>query len=85
MQLTKSRAVLEHEVGGTVDLLAWPFGLFDAELIAHARAAGYVAAFTLERRHSLASDDVMALPRYLVRDSDRGPAFARLLMGAASP
>ena len=41
----KSKAVLEQKLGGKVDLLAWPFGIYDPELMAWAQAAGYVAAF----------------------------------------
>jgi hypothetical protein len=60
-------------------MLAWPFGIYDDELINKARTAGYVAALTLERRHASRSDSVMALPRYLITDRDRGTRFARLI------
>lgn len=84
MQLAKSKAVLAREVGGRVDMLAWPFGLHDDDLERRAQAAGYVAAFTLERRHARRGDDVMALPRYLMTDAVQGRAFARLLAGPGS-
>jgi len=35
-----------------VDLLAWPFGIFDPWLMAKAAEAGYTAAFTIERHGS---------------------------------
>ena len=78
-QLTQARASLERRLGIQVDMLAWPFGIHDDELIKKAAAAGYVAALTLERRHANRSDSVMALPRYLMTDRDKGAAFARLL------
>lgn len=83
MQMTKSKAVLERELGGRVDMLAWPFGIHDADLARRAQAAGYVAAFTLERRPARRGDDLMALPRYLMTDAMKGRAFARLLAGSA--
>ena len=83
MQLRKSREKLAREVGGAVDLLAWPFGIHDEPLEARAAAAGYVAAFTIERRHVRSGDRLMALPRYLLTDSDRGDLFARILRGTA--
>jgi peptidoglycan/xylan/chitin deacetylase (PgdA/CDA1 family) len=83
MQLTQPRRKIEHELGGSVDMLAWPFGLYDDELIEQAKRAGYVAAFTIERRHAGASDNLMAIPRYLVTDRDRGRVFAQLLAAAA--
>jgi hypothetical protein len=38
-------------------------------VIEKAKEAGYVAAFTMERRPSNISDDLMALPRYLMIDT----------------
>ncbi len=83
-QLAKPRQVLERRFGSPVDMLAWPFGIYDDELIAAAAKAGYVAAFTIDRRNVSVSDNVMALPRYLVTDHDQGQAFEMLLSGKAS-
>ena len=69
MQLVKSRQKLEHELGTTVDLLAWPFGIYDRELMHRAAAAGYVAAFTIEPRPVTGSEELMALPRFLLTDA----------------
>ena len=78
-QLRKSKAVLDQRLGGNVDLLAWPFGIYDAELMHSASAAGYVAAFSIERRPVTQADKAMALPRYIVTDADRGERFEALL------
>lgn len=80
MQLKKSKSRLEEELGVKVVMLAWPFGIYDDELISKATGAGYVAAFTIERRLSSSSDNIMALPRYLMVDADRGKRFERLLV-----
>ncbi len=82
-QLKKSKARLEKELGGQVDLLAWPFGIYDDYLIKKAAEAGYAATFTIERRHATASDSVMKLPRYLLVNADSGKAFSQLLEGRA--
>ena len=84
MQFKQSKAKLEKELGIHVDMLAWPFGIYDDRLISKAVAAGYVAAFTIERRHAGASDNIMALPRYLMTDSDRGKTFESILKGNSS-
>src|SRR5262249_2782957 len=80
-QLVKSKAVLEQKFGGKVDLLAWPFGIHDAELEQAAQAAGYVAAFTIDRRPVTRTEKLMALPRFIVTDRDRGARFESLLQG----
>lgn len=78
-QLLKSKTVLEQRLGGKIDLLAWPFGIHDDQLAEWAQAAGYVAAFTIERRTVTRSDKIMALPRFIVTDLDRGNRFVSLL------
>lgn len=83
MQMSKSKEVLEQRLGGSVDMLAWPFGIYDDELIDKARQFGYVAGVTLERRSAGRSDKVMALPRYLMVNEVQGASFGRLLAGAA--
>lgn len=78
-QLAGSKAKIETCLGTLVEMLAWPFGVYDEELMQEAAETGYIAAFTLERRPASAAEKVMALPRYRVTDADRGEAFGRLL------
>jgi peptidoglycan/xylan/chitin deacetylase (PgdA/CDA1 family) len=79
MQLKKSKVRLEKEFNMKVEMLAWPFGIWDEWLIGKAAEAGYRATFTMERHHVTASDRIMALPRYLMTNGDRGKAFERIL------
>ncbi|MBF0567098.1 MAG: polysaccharide deacetylase family protein [Nitrospirae bacterium] len=83
MQLKKSKEKLEKELGVKVDMLAWPFGIYDDNLIAKATEAGYVAGFSIERRYTSSSDNVMALPRFLINAENRGKSFENILTGAA--
>ena len=83
IQLVKSKERLEKELGGKVDLLAWPFGIHDDYLLKKASAAGYVGTFTIVRRHAVGSDDILKLPRYLLINSDQGKSFAQVLAGTA--
>ncbi len=80
-QLTKPRATLKRKLGVDATLLAWPFGIVDDELIAAARDAGYVAAFTLERRMVTASAQPLAMPRFLVSAGFSGRTFPSMLPG----
>jgi peptidoglycan/xylan/chitin deacetylase (PgdA/CDA1 family) len=81
MQLRKSKETLEKKLRTDVDMLAWPFGIFDDELIEKAIEAGYRAGFTIEGRHATSRDPIMALPRYLMTQAYQGKAFAELLAG----
>lgn len=78
-QLGKAKAKLEKELGGPVDLLAWPFGIYDDDLLRRAAAAGYVATFTIEAHPAGPADALMKLPRFLLNNSAQGTTFARIV------
>jgi peptidoglycan/xylan/chitin deacetylase (PgdA/CDA1 family) len=80
-QLGKAKAVLEKHLGGTIDLLAWPFGIYDDYLEKAAAEAGYVAAFSIDRHNANKSDVIMAVPRYLMANSDGVKGFAAIVEG----
>ena len=82
-QFLKAKDKINKELGVSVDLLAWPFGIYDDDLLKRAAAAGYTGTFTIERRHATAADSVMKLPRYLLINADQGKIFAALLAGTA--
>jgi peptidoglycan/xylan/chitin deacetylase (PgdA/CDA1 family) len=83
MQLRKSKEKLEKELSVRVDMLAWPFGIYDDDLIDKAKEAGYVATYTMERHPASTLDKVMALPRYLIMNGDRERIFTTMLAGSA--
>jgi peptidoglycan/xylan/chitin deacetylase (PgdA/CDA1 family) len=79
MQLNKSKAKLEKELGTKIDMLAWPYGIHDDFLISKANQAGYIATLTLEGHGANNSDNVMKLPRYLLTNANKGKAFEWIL------
>lgn len=83
-QLEKSKAILEKKLGGTVDLLAWPFGIYDDDLENAAEKAGYVAAFSIDRRHAGVAERIMSQPRYLMMNGDGTQEFAAIVTGRAA-
>ena len=83
VQLKKSKDRLEKELGTPVDMLAWPFGIYDDYLLKRAAEVGYKATFTIEAHHASPRDSVTKLPRYLLINSDQGKYFARILEGSA--
>jgi peptidoglycan/xylan/chitin deacetylase (PgdA/CDA1 family) len=66
MQLKKSKARLEKEMGRPVEYLAWPFGISGDELFVAAGKAGYLATFTIVAKPVKKGDDPMRLPRFLL-------------------
>jgi peptidoglycan/xylan/chitin deacetylase (PgdA/CDA1 family) len=79
MQFVKPRIVLKDKLAVEADLIAWPFGIYDDELIGMARDAGYIAGFTLDRRPVTGREHLMALPRFLVTDRASGVNFTSML------
>lgn len=66
-QLTRSRGVLEEQLGRPVRTLAYPVGGFDRRVIQQARAAGYELAYAYGGGVSrLPSADLLALRRLAV-------------------
>lgn len=84
MQLSRSKQRLESELGGTVNMLAWPFGIYDKELGAAAIRAGYVAGFVLGNRTALPGSDPLGLPRFWIADTDRTSRLAAMLASACA-
>jgi peptidoglycan/xylan/chitin deacetylase (PgdA/CDA1 family) len=82
-QLKKSKAVLEKRFGTQVDLLAWPFGIYDDYLEKEAQKAGYVMAFSIDRRNASRSEKIMAEPRYLMVNGDGLKGFEAIVTGRA--
>jgi len=80
-QLRRSKEVLDKKLGINVTMLAWPYGIYDDELIQKAKQAGYTAALALNGRHAGDGDNVMAISRYLVSDRDHGRLFEEILAG----
>jgi peptidoglycan/xylan/chitin deacetylase (PgdA/CDA1 family) len=78
-QFIKARVAIDRHLGLLPDQLAWPFGIYDDDLIRIARSCGYVAGFTIERRPVRRGENVMALPRYLVTAAMKGREFEAVL------
>jgi peptidoglycan/xylan/chitin deacetylase (PgdA/CDA1 family) len=78
-QFKRSKEKLEKELNIKVNMLAWPFGIYDEDLIQKAQQAGYVATFTMERHPASTLDRVMSLPRYLMTNGEREKTFATIL------
>ncbi len=78
-QLSRSRQVLEAKLGRPADMLAWPYGIVDADLESAAKRAGYAFAFAYAGGPMKPSDDPLALPRIPVPDAALGEGFGALV------
>jgi len=66
MELEKSKAVIERQLGTKVIAVAYPFGLHDERVDAAVRAAGYVLARTLDHSDEVSASDRLNIPGYIV-------------------
>lgn len=83
-QLAKSKSILEQKLGERIDMLAWPFGIYDGDLEKAAENAGYIAAFSIDRRHADVGERLMAQPRYLMVNGDGVKGLAAIINGRAA-
>ncbi|HEU4892531.1 MAG TPA: polysaccharide deacetylase family protein [Vicinamibacterales bacterium] len=79
LQLTRPRDLISQKLAQPAEVIAWPFGIYDDELLRIAMQSGYIAGVTLDRRLVTEGDQPMALPRLLVTDGASGSAFAAML------
>jgi len=80
-QLNGSKKKLEEKMGYEIKYLAWVFGIYDDALLVDAKTAGYVAAFTIDRKHASSGDNPMALGRYMLVSKHTIKDFARMVDG----
>jgi peptidoglycan/xylan/chitin deacetylase (PgdA/CDA1 family) len=81
-ELQNSKARLEKHTSKPVVALAYPFGLYDDNVIVQTKAAGYLAAFTIERGVWASRDQIFKLPRIDIPYSVDLKTFASELQAA---
>jgi peptidoglycan/xylan/chitin deacetylase (PgdA/CDA1 family) len=77
--LTRSRRVLERELGHPVPWLAYPFGAYDSRVERLARQAGYLLAVTTRPGAVQSARQPFALPRLRILDSTGVRGLAAML------
>jgi peptidoglycan/xylan/chitin deacetylase (PgdA/CDA1 family) len=82
--LTRSRRVLERELGHPVPWLAYPFGAYNARVERLARQAGYLLAVTTRPGAVQSARRPFALPRLRVLDSTGVRGLAAMLASLAA-
>lgn len=66
MEMEKSKAAIEKNLGTSVIAVAYPFGLHDARVDEAAREAGYLLARSLDHLSDVRSAERMNVPGYIV-------------------
>jgi peptidoglycan/xylan/chitin deacetylase (PgdA/CDA1 family) len=75
-ELTHGRSDIEERLGLKVDLLAWPYGIYDSELEESAARLGYAAAFAVKTNGP--SKSKFAISRVSVSDRHTDEDLSRL-------
>lgn len=83
-QLAGSKKILEDKLNIKVSYLAWPFGIYDANLESQADQAGYVMSFTIDARAAKRTERSMAQPRYMIVDDLSSKTFEHIIKQANS-
>jgi peptidoglycan/xylan/chitin deacetylase (PgdA/CDA1 family)/glycosyltransferase involved in cell wall biosynthesis len=78
------KAVLEETIAAPISLFSYPYGDYDADVIAVVREAGFLGAFTVEAGVVSAGTNRLLLPRYEVTtgDYERFPECVEALLRA---
>jgi len=80
-EIMKSRALLEHHSGRSIDTFSFPYGYYTNRLLDIVREAGFSSACIV--RHVMAddADDVFALPRIMITSRVTTRVLAQYLQG----
>ena len=79
-ELDESKKEIERHTGRPVQFLSYPYGDYDAAIVARAAGSGYRAAVTTRRAPVTRSTPPMQLPRYLVHDDTTLEEFKTFLL-----
>ena len=82
LDLAKSNERFQAELGHVPDLIAYPYGEYDADVIETAKAAGFIAAFGQHSGAFGPGSDIFGLPRFAMNE-DYGD-IARLKTAAGA-
>jgi len=80
--LKKSQARFQEQLGHVPDLIAYPYGEFDASVIATAKQAGFKAGFGQQSGAFGKASDIFGLPRFAMNENYGG--VARLKTAASA-
>ncbi|HID57308.1 TPA: polysaccharide deacetylase family protein [Candidatus Poribacteria bacterium] len=82
-ELERSRIKLERVIGRRVDLLSYPYGDWNEDVVKSARRAGYRAAFTMNPFLPISAETIFSLPRISIYSFDTLESFrAKIGLGS---
>lgn len=84
-QVTESKAILEREVGISVEYFCYPAGRYDSRTVAALQSAGYRAAVTTRYGTEHTPGRLFELVRVRIRGSDTLETFATKVGGPPPP
>ena len=77
-ELAGSKKTLEAKMGTPVTLLAWPFGIYNNDVEQAAAKLGFTMAFSIGYRCAAKSDRAMAVPRYMILQTQNMKLFTMM-------
>lgn len=77
-ELNHSKKILAEKAGTPVTLLAWPFGIYNDDVERAAAKSGYEMAFSIAYRCATKSDRAMAVPRYMLLETQSMKLFTMM-------
>jgi peptidoglycan/xylan/chitin deacetylase (PgdA/CDA1 family) len=78
-EIEQSKSQLEEHTGKTITAFAYPYGLYDDNVIAAVKEAGYLTACTIDPGATATAENLLTLPRMWVYDWTDLEGFAALL------
>jgi peptidoglycan/xylan/chitin deacetylase (PgdA/CDA1 family) len=80
-QFISAKKVIDKKLGTNINLLAWPYGIYNDYLEKEAAKAGYIMAFSIDARPANRSENMMSQPRYMIVAGQSMKTFAAIVSG----
>ncbi|MCD6360926.1 MAG: polysaccharide deacetylase family protein [Armatimonadetes bacterium] len=78
-EFEQSRATIREHIEGDCTAIAYPYGLYDDDVLRVTREAGYRIGFTIDRGPADQTDDPLLIPREMVVNGNSMKTFKRWL------
>lgn len=75
----KAKETLFNQIGFDSKTFAYPFGLYNDKVVDYVRKAGFIGAFTIDRKYVNKNTDIYKIPRFLILKSTNFNEFKKII------
>lgn len=75
----KAKETLFNQIGFEAKTFAYPFGLYNDKIVDYVRKAGFIGAFTVDRKYVNNTTDIYKIPRFIITNNTSFDKFIQIV------